>query len=558
MRALAELELAGMRRLQVLQKKYRDLVDDISHGVIWAAEPTSTLMTFVSPSAEELLGYSSEQWMAAGFFLAHVPAEEEEWVRTKLKDATPNGPPVVFEHRFHRWDGSTAWLQTSVRSGEGANGASELHGLSVDLTPQKQAENALRLLAHTSHELSVSLDLQDNLSRLLHLVVPEVANWAYVELVSETDEGTVAHLHGFAERPWSLTLSLLCNTPVLWELGDPDASRNVTSLLTVRSPEVLEGIAHTPAQLRYLRELAPHTVVVVPLCAGVRCFGRLILGLSAAERRADAGMLPLMEELGRRAGQAIDNARLYREVQDTVRVREDFLSIASHELRTPLTPVLLHLASLERLLGQNGAPSAVAEEATRRIASIKRQTERLTRLVESLLDVSRIRAGRLELELEEMDLGELVQDVVSRFREEVAREDVRLNIEVPEGLKGHWDRSRIDQVLTNLVSNALKYGKRQPVDIRATEVGDRVVVAVQDRGIGIAGNNPERVFARFERAVDARSFSGLGLGLYIVQQLVHAHGGTISLHTQAGEGSTLTVDLPKKAMPPAEMVRKTG
>jgi signal transduction histidine kinase len=198
----------------------------------------------------------------------------------------------------------------------------------------------------------------------------------------------------------------------------------------------------------------------------------------------------------------------------------------------------------------------VAEEATRRIASIKRQTERLTRLVESLLDVSRIRAGRLELELEEVDLAELVQDVVARFREEITREDVQVNIHVSDAVTGWWDRSRIDQVLTNLVSNALKYGKRQPVDIRASNAGERVLLAVQDRGMGIDGHNPERVFARFERAADARSFSGLGLGLYIVQQLVNAHGGTVALTTQAGQGSTLIVNLPRKAQPAANATHR--
>jgi signal transduction histidine kinase len=157
----------------------------------------------------------------------------------------------------------------------------------------------------------------------------------------------------------------------------------------------------------------------------------------------------------------------------------------------------------------------------------------------------------LELQLEEVDLAQLVHEVVGRFREEITKAGIEVTVKAEPNLKGWWDRSRVDQVLTNLFSNAVKYGQGRPVEITAKDAGAQVVVAVRDRGMGIDGQNPERVFARFERAADARSYSGLGLGLYIVRQLVQAHGGTVVVTTKAGQGSVFTVAMPKSPIEPS-------
>jgi signal transduction histidine kinase len=253
----------------------------------------------------------------------------------------------------------------------------------------------------------------------------------------------------------------------------------------------------------------------------------------------------IAEELGRRVAQAIDNARLYSEVQESVRLREDFLSVASHELKTPLTPLKLQIDALTRLLMKERLSAEQRDEAIRKLGATQRHIERLGRLVESLLDVSRIRTGRIELQFEELDLGTLVADVLGRYREELSREGIELSLDVDETLVGHWDRFRLDQVLTNLVTNAIKYGEKKPIIVTAKHADDRVVLTVKDHGIGISGDNPDRVFRRFERAVDGRSYGGLGLGLYIVRQLVELHGGTVSVQTREGVGSTFIVDLPK-------------
>ena len=172
-----------------------------------------------------------------------------------------------------------------------------------------------------------------------------------------------------------------------------------------------------------------------------------------------------------------------------------------------------------------------------------RQLDRLQLLVDQLLDVSRIRGGRLALDRSEVDLRSLVTDVIARFQPELDRMQVQLTQDL-QPVVGDWDRSRLDQVVSNLLSNAIKYGEGKPVDIALSVNQQQACLMVGDRGIGIAAADTDRIFDRFERAASAHSFSGLGLGLYIARQIVRAHGGDIRVESAAGEGSRFFVDLP--------------
>jgi PAS domain S-box-containing protein len=229
-------------------------------------------------------------------------------------------------------------------------------------------------------------------------------------------------------------------------------------------------------------------------------------------------------------------------LEAAVSVRDEFLSIASHELRTPLAVVTLELEGLERKLRNAGLPPEAVpwHKFTRAL----RQCERLTRLVNSLLEVSRITTGRLQLEREPMDLAALVGEVVDRFSEQSQRAGCELRLAAPAPVIGRWDPLRLEQVITNLLSNALKFGEGKPIDVRVTGEGGVARLVVADHGIGVAAEDIERIFQRFERAVPTRNFGGLGLGLYIVRQIVDAHGGTIQVHSPAGQGTTFEVELP--------------
>jgi signal transduction histidine kinase len=217
--------------------------------------------------------------------------------------------------------------------------------------------------------------------------------------------------------------------------------------------------------------------------------------------------------------------------------------VASHELRTPLTSLKLEVANLSRIARRTGPDGAARLVA--KVEKIDSQAARLHRLIDELLDVSRIAAGRLELHVEVVDLAQVVNEVGARFTDEAARVGSMLNVHAPAAVVGRWDRSRLDQVITNLLSNAIKYGDCKPIDIGVTGENDRAIVTIRDRGLGIASDDHQRIFGRFERAASSRHYGGIGLGLWIVKQIIDALGGTVSVESTPGSGSTFTVELPR-------------
>jgi signal transduction histidine kinase len=178
---------------------------------------------------------------------------------------------------------------------------------------------------------------------------------------------------------------------------------------------------------------------------------------------------------------------------------------------------------------------------------IRRNVDRLSRLVTSLLDISRISSGRLDLELEEVDLAEVAREVAARFEDEARRAGCTIRLRADAPLVGRWDRMRLDQVATNLLSNAIKYGAGKPVEVIAEGDGPRAILTVRDHGIGISEADQRRIFQRFERAVSKRNYGGFGLGLWIVRQIVESLGGVVRVQSAPGGGSLFTVELRRAA-----------
>jgi signal transduction histidine kinase len=258
-------------------------------------------------------------------------------------------------------------------------------------------------------------------------------------------------------------------------------------------------------------------------------------------RRGERRLVTLGERL---AEQAAENARLYAQAQAAVRLRDEFLSVASHELKTPLTPLQMRLQALRREAEAGGAPHLPCERVARTMVSLEQQVRRLAALVDDLLDVARLSGDRMRLDFEDVDLAEVAREVVARFAQQSAKAGCRVEVVAEEAVSGWWDRQRLEQVVTNLLSNALKYGAGRPVKVRVEAGPEQAVLVVQDAGIGIAPEHLTRIFERFERAVSGRHYGGLGLGLYITRQVVEALGGSISVESQMGEGSTFRVELP--------------
>ena len=231
------------------------------------------------------------------------------------------------------------------------------------------------------------------------------------------------------------------------------------------------------------------------------------------------------------------------QAREAIRLRDEFLSIASHELKTPLTALQLQLGNIRGRASEAGGDLAGKVDRAMRVG------DRLVQLVETLLDVSRIASGRLKLNLESFDLVEAVRDVVERLRDSAADAGCDLSLDADGPIEGRWDRLRVEQVLTNLISNATKYAAGQPVDVSITRKDEVAVLEVRDRGAGIAEAELPRIFERFERAASTRNYGGLGLGLYVARQIADAHGGAIVARNLPRGGACFTVSLPIEPRP---------
>jgi signal transduction histidine kinase/CheY-like chemotaxis protein len=526
-RALDQLELRSLRRQQAASERYRRLMDGITHAIVWTLDAETQACTFVSPSAEGILGWPAQAWTAEPWFWRdHLPVEDRERFLAAVHALPGGGGVAALDHGLLRPDGRVARFRTELRAFPPEEGGRpEIRGFSVDVTEARVAEEALAFVARAGAELALSLDLDETVHRAARLAVPFLADACVVTATVPDAENAVAVANG---------------SPVLEAqaraLTEPALAVAAGSRAGTAVELVLEPVSDAA-------QACPGSAVAVALSARGQRLGVMTL-FRASPRAFSARDLRLAQELGARAAQALDNALLYREAREAIRLREEFISVASHELRTPLTPLALQSRALQRIVSTEISSELLRAGLLERIAMCARQVERMSRLIANLLDVTRLRTNRVELQLEELDLRELVQEMAARFGDELAKAGRELTVVAQEPLPGRWDRTRLDQVLTNLVTNAIRYGGDGPIRITAERGGPGVVVAVQDRGAGISAQDRTRIFERFERGTNARANGGLGLGLYIARRLVEAHGGRISVASEVGEGSTFTVALP--------------
>ncbi|MBC7428903.1 MAG: hybrid sensor histidine kinase/response regulator [Bacteriovorax sp.] len=231
------------------------------------------------------------------------------------------------------------------------------------------------------------------------------------------------------------------------------------------------------------------------------------------------------------------------ELEQAVRAREEFMSIAGHELKTPLTILKLQIQMRKRNLEKGNDSSFTTENLAKMFDSDDKQVSRLTRLIDDMLDISRMSSGKFSMNLEDFDLCSLVHDVIERHIELFKAKGNQIEIVSCESINGRWDKFRIEQVITNLLTNAIRYGEGKPIKISISTEQGRALVVIEDKGVGIAKEDLKRIFQRFERA-SGTEVSGLGLGLYIVSQIIEAHNGLINVESQPGKGSVFTIDLP--------------
>jgi PAS domain S-box-containing protein len=499
---------------------------------------------YANPAAEALLGRSLDDMLGRGV-VELFPDVRTRGLLTRLARVVDNGGPYVDELLFPL-DGRERWFRVvALKRGD---------GLSVwfnDITRRKREELETGFLAEASHLLTASLDVEAALHELARRCVPTLGDGCVLQVMD--GRGQPLLLETVASEPTQEALL----AEVLRRSGAPTPGepglvglllpQDTPQLLPEVTPALLQSLTQDAEHLRLMRVLGPHSLLAVPLRARGRTLGALVL-FTFSGRVFGPEDLRFTEDLADRIALSVDNVLLFREARQAVAQRDEFFTVAAHELRTPTTALKLNVQSLLRG-ARRGEAGALPSPFLGKLENIDRHAGRLNALVNELLDVTRIHAGRLRLDLEEVDLTALVQDVAARFELPATQARSPLLLESPGPIVGTWDRLRLEQVVTNLLSNALKYGTGKPVRLRVETSGGLARLEVRDEGIGIAPESLPRIFGRFERAVSDRHYGGLGLGLYITRQIVEALGGTVGVRSAPGAGATFTVELPRQVTP---------
>ena len=443
------------------------------------------------------------------------------------------------ELQLARADGATIWASLTMTRLFDEKG-SPVSLVLDDITTRKKGEQYQAFLSDASETLLSSLDYKQTLRQVARDAVPILGDWCAIDLLKpnsrRSHELTVLHTDPSKTervRAW--------RQQALWDPAQ-DAPRVPWNGL-----ELYESMPEdTPPWEAATGEKYRGALLLAPLTVHGRILGTLTFGCDTPARNLTTFDASFAEDLAHRCAFAIENALLFEETQQAVRARDDFLSVASHELRTPLTPLSIQL---QRLVGTRTRPPAnLTVERTREILQrADRHVQRLATLIDNLLDVSRVTSGRFTLDLAEADMCEVVRDVAARHIEDLSNAGSKLQLNLPAHARGFWDRSRLDQVITNLLTNAIKYGGGKDIEISIEVKQGRTLVSVRDHGIGVPPEKRANIFERFERAVSTRDYAGLGLGLFIARQILEAHGGTIHVQSDVGVGSCFVIDIPTSA-----------
>ncbi|WP_437635395.1 AAA family ATPase [Sorangium sp. So ce854] len=488
-----------------------------------------------------LLGVPSEQLLGrtdADLF----PAPVAEAVREHERQVLEAGAPMEWEETVPLEDGLHTFLSIKFPLGEGVM-PGVLCGISTDITERKRAEQTERFLAEASRQL-MTLGYSATFESVAQLPVPELSDQCVVEVLSgDRTQGPTVVVGVPGERLEALKEAIRALAGASPAGSEAEDGRAAPLVQEVRSLD--------PRVRPRWERLGVHAFLRVPLLARDRYFGVMTLLATAPERRYGPAELRLAEELGRRAALVLDSARLYTEAQEAIQRRDEFLLVASHELKTPLTSLQMQAQSFERLLRRRALADVPPARIEAMIQILGRQTSRLGHLVDELLDGTRLHAGRLSLARAPVDLAALAGEVVERMRPQLAASRCRAQLDLGAPVVGQWDPDRLEQVVINLLSNAMKYGAGRPILVGVRREADRALLVVRDEGIGIAEADQGRIFERFERAVSVRNFGGLGLGLYIARAIVALHGGSIRVESKPGAGATFFVELPLSP-PPAQ------
>lgn len=488
--------------------------------------------------------------------------EEKNQIELRVRDTGVGIPeselPKVFE-RFHRVQGTKS--RTYEGTGIGLSLVQELTRLhqgsvSVESTVGKGSTFHVRVPKGSAHvpaqlpqpELEPTLlkarayvmeaESWDGVGKTAAPIAKAAADWETV-LIVDDNAGIRSYLSGLLSPSYQVTLA--------------KNGREALTFLETVVPDLIISDAMMPELdgLGFLKEVRSRnrTMAVPFIMLSARA------GDEAAVEGLEAGADDYLakpfsaKELLARVRTQISMAKLRRDLESkkrSIQMRDEFLSVASHELKTPITSLKLQMQILGRKLAK-GDPNVLTPASIQNVTDVSlRQIEQLIRLIEDMLDVSRLALGRLTLQMNHCDLSQLAEHVVGSLASQFQAKKVPFDTKIEKAISIPCDSHRLEQVMTNLLTNALKYGQGKPVFMEVCRELNEAKIMVKDQGLGIALENQFRIFDRFERAVSSNNISGLGLGLFITRQIVEAHGGRIRVESELGQGSTFTVSLPIK------------
>jgi PAS domain S-box-containing protein len=534
-----ELQLAELRI--ATDRRYHKLVEGIDHAVGWTADE-SLRLTFVSRQAERILGYPTEAFLEPDFWAKHLHPDDREAVLATFYTVLDGGVvqgDVISSHRLVSADDRVVWFHTGVSRAIDERKRPEIHGISVDVTSIKQAEIEHALLADIGSILSGSHDYHEGLRRLASRVVADLGDWCVIDERVET-QGLIEVGAAHADPDLTLWVRALARSREI----DPTSPIGAGAVVRSGKAQLYEHIpgevwladaleAHEVDALRALGGLA---CMFVPLSARGRTVGILTIVASRPHRRFDAADLELAEEIGRRAGIAMDNARLYEEARSARHAREQLLAIVSHDLRNPLGTIMTSIGILQA--------TERAEPVQKHAAIISRAAQRMDRLINDLLDFAQLQAGKLRVERAPCDSATLIHESLESLKPIADERNVHLEAQVADDVWVVCDRGRVLQILANLGGNAIKFTPEGgSVIVNVSRQDEAARFAVIDSGPGIPQDELPHVWEAYWQG-GTPSGRGVGLGLFIAKALVEAHGGRIWAESMVGVGTAFCFTLP--------------
>jgi PAS domain S-box-containing protein len=511
------------------------------------------IITSWNRGAERMFGYTAADAVGRSIRLI-IPDERHVEESMLLETIRRGGSLENFETVRRRKDGSRLTISLTVspvRDGSGAIvGASKI---ARDVTEQRRAASQTAFLAEAGVVMAASLDYETTLKTIANLAVPAIADWCAVDVVRD---GKLARLAVAHVDPAKIALA----ATIRERYEDPESPNSPSGIVrtgrgvmiaNITDQMIVAAAAGDEERVRLVRMLGIGSYICVPLVAHGQTLGALTLVFAESGRSYTDDDFRFAQDIAYRAALAVDNAHAYDQVQRANRLKDEFLATLSHELRTPLNAIL----GYSRMI-RSGMMTTLDKQA-RAIETVERNATSLTQIVEDVLDVSRIVAGKLRLDVQAVELPRVVEQAVESILPAANAKGVRVQTVLdPRATPISGDPERLQQVVWNLVSNAVKFTPRGgQVQVRVERVNSHVELIVSDTGIGITQEFLPHIFERFRQA-DAgstRAHGGLGLGLAITRHLIELHGGTVHASSAGqGTGATFRVTLPVMIVHPAE------